>query len=255
MNVAYYLNKVIFNLNDENGILGTIECFSYIKLYVSQIQAQSFSSSRLLPAAATVQSNKKRVLSKQMVLLHWPAVSCLLPSSRPPSTKHEARAAYCRTQPSRRGTKLLGGFVLHVNTVWGFSSNLIHHARYAAQPSCCPRARPTAAPVVQDDDLHRTAGQSSGQREGGSEPAAQPLPTRQVESRISRPDFIRIPSAGGCQKRAGSRDCTGEVSPSPAPPPPGAQGAPGRSQARAGQRNTRHRARRPRGDLQIACVC
>ena len=56
-----------------------------------------------------------------------------------------------------------------------------------------------------------------------------------------RQDFIRIPSAGGCQKGAGSRDCTGEVSPNPTPPPPGAQGAPGRSPARAGQRNTRDR--------------
>jgi hypothetical protein len=57
----------------------------------------------------------------------------------------------------------------------------------------------------------------------------------------SRQDFIRIPSAGGCQKGAGSRDCTGGVSPNPTPPPPGAQGAPGRSPARAGQRNTRDR--------------
>jgi hypothetical protein len=44
-----------------------------------------------------------------------------------------------------------------------------------------------------------------------------------------RQDFIRTPSAWGCQKRAGSRDCTGEVSRSPPaqprPPPPGAQGA------------------------------
>ena len=58
---------------------------------------------------------------------------------------------------------------------------------------------------------------------------------------VARQDFIRIPSAGGCQKGAGSRDCPGEVSPNPIPPPPGAQGAPGRSPARAGQRNTRDR--------------
>ena len=57
----------------------------------------------------------------------------------------------------------------------------------------------------------------------------------------NRQDFIRIPSAGGCQKGAGSRDCTGEPPPNPTPPPPGAQGAPGRSPARAGQRNTRDR--------------
>ena len=60
------------------------------------------------------------------------------------------------------------------------------------------------------------------------------------ECPLFRQDFIRIPSAGGCQKGAGSRDCTGEVSPNPTPPPPGAQGAPGRSPARAGQRNTRN---------------
>ena len=65
--------------------------------------------------------------------------------------------------------------------------------------------------------------------------------TDSTRSPCGRQDFIRIPSAGGCQKGAGSRDCTGEVSPNPTPPPPGAQGAPGRSPARAGQRNTRDR--------------
>jgi hypothetical protein len=39
-----------------------------------------------------------------------------------------------------------------------------------------------------------------------------------------RQDFIRIPSAGSSQKRAGSRGCTGEVYPNPAPPSAGAHG-------------------------------
>ena len=71
---------------------------------------------------------------------------------------------------------------------------------------------------------------------------------------ISRQDFIRIPSAGGCQKGAGSRDCTGEVSPNPAPPSPGAQGAPGRGQARAGQRNTRNREPENQQELKMASL-
>jgi hypothetical protein len=37
-------------------------------------------------------------------------------------------------------------------------------------------------------------------------------------------DAIRIPSAGSSQKRAGSRVCTGEVYPNPAPPSAGARG-------------------------------
>jgi hypothetical protein len=52
------------------------------------------------------------------------------------------------------------------------------------------------------------------------------------------------------RKRAGSRDCTGEICTNPAPAPPGPHGAPGRGQARAGQRHT-HQEPRPRNRQEL----
>jgi hypothetical protein len=49
-----------------------------------------------------------------------------------------------------------------------------------------------------------------------------------------RQDFIRIPSAGSSQKRAGSRGCTGEVYPNPDPPSAGARGGSLAGQAKGG---------------------
>jgi hypothetical protein len=68
-------------------------------------------------------------------------------------------------------------------------------------------------------------------------------------SSSSRQDFIRIPSAGGCQKGAGSRDCTGEVSPNPTPPPPEPKGLPEGAQREPANGTPETQAQRNRQEL------
>jgi hypothetical protein len=66
---------------------------------------------------------------------------------------------------------------------------------------------------------------------------------REASMQATRQDFIRIPSAGSSQKRAGSRGCTGEVYPNPAPPSAGAHGPRGLPGGPSERRLTRGRAR------------
>jgi hypothetical protein len=62
--------------------------------------------------------------------------------------------------------------------------------------------RPSSRPSIPRHRLSRVRSTRYSCRQGRQSPCP-------------RQDFIRIPSAGGCQKGAGSRDCRGEVSPNP----------------------------------------
>ena len=68
----------------------------------------------------------------------------------------------------------------------------------------------------------------------------------------SRQDFIRIPSPGCNQNRAGSRGMPRESIPPATPAPTGPNGGYRRSQARAGQRNTTGESERAESESQFS---